>query len=441
MATLNYKLREGRNDSFMVQLVFSYGRGKLFRKTTGIELKKREYWNNDRQRVRETTNVPEHKSYNRVLTDLSHHIISGYQELSSRGELIDNVELTNLFNSHQKNPAASKKRKGFDIIGSFKSWIEYCITTKRTRKGQKLSYGTIRTYKTTLGVLQNMEKENLQPRNEKEVSNQFYSNILSHCSNKEYSDGYSGKVVKNVKTFLKYMVRERGVEFPNYRPEDFVVLKPEAEDIYLTVPELMKIYFLDLSAHKPILSRARDLFLISAFTGLRISDNRRLSDSNIREGTGSRMFSITSKKTGSKVVVPIPDVVEKILERNDGIPESLPDQTINRLIKEIGELAGLDDKVWTSRTVGGRTTRTEHMKFELIKTHTARRSFCTNAYLADVSTLDIMALSGHKSETSFLRYIKVTQEEHADRISKHAFFESLRPDEHGISTETELKAV
>ena len=53
-------------------------------------------------------------------------------------------------------------------------------------------------------------------------------------------------------------------------------------------------------------------------------------------------------------------------------------------------------------------------KYQLIKTHTARRSFCTNAYKAGMDCLDIMALSGHTTEKSFLRYIKVTQEERQD---------------------------
>ena len=61
-------------------------------------------------------------------------------------------------------------------------------------------------------------------------------------------------------------------------------------------------------------------------------------------------------------------------------------------------------------------------KYQLIKTHTARRSFCTNAYKAGMDCLDIMALSGHTTEKSFLRYIKVTQEERARRIAGAWFF-------------------
>ena len=61
-------------------------------------------------------------------------------------------------------------------------------------------------------------------------------------------------------------------------------------------------------------------------------------------------------------------------------------------------------------------------KYEMIKTHTARRSFCTNAYLSGMDTLEIMALSGHKTETNFMKYIKVTARERAKRIAEHKFF-------------------
>ena len=72
---------------------------------------------------------------------------------------------------------------------------------------------------------------------------------------------------------------------------------------------------------------------------------------------------------------------------------------------------------------GGRMTSCKRLKYELIKTHTARRSFCTNAYLLRMDTLDIMALSGHKTGTNFLKYIKVTGKERAKRIAEHKFFQ------------------
>jgi hypothetical protein len=75
------------------------------------------------------------------------------------------------------------------------------------------------------------------------------------------------------------------------------------------------------------------------------------------------------------------------------------------------------------QTKGGRKVVYKRLKYEMIKTHTARRSFCTNAYLTKMDTLDIMALSGHKTETDFLKYIKVKGKERAKRLAEHEFFQ------------------
>jgi len=70
------------------------------------------------------------------------------------------------------------------------------------------------------------------------------------------------------------------------------------------------------------------------------------------------------------------------------------------------------------RTKGGLKTISTLQKWEMISSHTCRRSFCTNQYLAGMPTLTIMAVSGHETETSFLKYIKVSKKEHAVRMQE-----------------------
>ncbi len=52
-------------------------------------------------------------------------------------------------------------------------------------------------------------------------------------------------------------------------------------------------------------------------------------------------------------------------------------------------------------------------KWHLISTHTARRSFATDEYLAGTPPLTIMAITGHKTEKSFLRYMRISPSDHA----------------------------
>ena len=95
---------------------------------------------------------------------------------------------------------------------------------------------------------------------------------------------------------------------------------------------------------------------------------------------------------------------------------------MNKCLKEIAELARIDKPIECTITKAGILQKNTFPKYELITTHTARRSFATNLYLADVPSISIMKITGHRTEKSFLKYIKVTQEQNADKLLNHPFF-------------------
>lgn len=88
-------------------------------------------------------------------------------------------------------------------------------------------------------------------------------------------------------------------------------------------------------------------------------------------------------------------------------------------MKEIG----LNDKVTYTYTRGGKLVTTTREKCELISSHTARRSAATNMYLTGrMKTLEIMKITGHRSEQNFFRYIRLTNDDTARSISGDLFF-------------------
>ncbi len=110
-------------------------------------------------------------------------------------------------------------------------------------------------------------------------------------------------------------------------------------------------------------------------------------------------------------------MVESILNKYDGeLPDVPSNQKVNDYLKEVGEIAEINAPFKKSITKGGVKQTTVYKKWEVLSTHTARRSFATNAYNAGVPSLTIMAITGHKTETSFLKYIKVTPKEHALKL-------------------------
>jgi integrase len=76
----------------------------------------------------------------------------------------------------------------------------------------------------------------------------------------------------------------------------------------------------------------------------------------------------------------------------------------------------------TTITKEGKEISIQTPKYNLITSHTARRSFCTNAFLSGMPAIDIMAISGHTTEKSFLIYIKATAEQKAQKIAEYDFF-------------------
>ncbi|MDR0796450.1 MAG: tyrosine-type recombinase/integrase [Tannerella sp.] len=100
------------------------------------------------------------------------------------------------------------------------------------------------------------------------------------------------------------------------------------------------------------------------------------------------------------------------------MPDVISNQRFNEYIKEVCKIAGITSKETITRTVGGKVVTESFEKWEHVTSHTGRRCFATNMYKRGLPTLAIMSITGHKTEKSFLKYIKVKQDEHAEMMKK-----------------------
>ena len=189
----------------------------------------------------------------------------------------------------------------------------------------------------------------------------------------------------------------------------------ESHAVFLSMNEIARIYYYKFihQDKRRARERIRDLFVVGCLTALRYSDYSTLTKDNFQDG-----FIIKrTKKTNVTVRVPMHDYVREIIAKYDGdIPSGLCIQVI---MKEIG----LTDKITYSYTVGGFLKTVTKEKWELISSHTARRSAATNLYMTGrMKTLEIMKLTGHRSEQNFFRYIRLTQDDTARSISGDSFW-------------------
>lgn len=187
--------------------------------------------------------------------------------------------------------------------------------------------------------------------------------------------------------------------------------------IFLTNEEIEKIFQLKgLSKEQ---HAAREVFIIACCTGLRYSDVSRLTPDNFN----NNVLHIKTLKTGAVVDIPVHWMIKEILQRNKNvIPGLKSQQNYNAIIKRICKKADIRDKVLYERTEGLRIVRKNVEKWQLVSSHTARRSLATNMYLAGIAPARIMLITGHKTEQAFFSYIRINRIENAKELSEHPFF-------------------
>lgn len=233
----------------------------------------------------------------------------------------------------------------------------------------------------------------------------------------KYSPSTIGQWSTVVKTLLRKS-KERGCKISEDL-KDFVVMKEESISVALSEEEIERLVVFDFSNDKK-LENARDLMILGLWTGLRVSDVMALPaiDPN------SKFIEVEPQKTrntsGAKVVIPLHHHIKEMI-RKRGMPTPMKKIAFNKIIKDVCRLVGFND-VAEGSLMNPKTRRKERGMFEkwqLISSHTCRRSFATNLYLMNFPTLSIMKITGHTTEASFLKYIKVTPKEHAEKLLAH----------------------
>lgn len=301
------------------------------------------------------------------------------------------------------------------LFSFIRSFIDKSETKPNPKTGRPVCYKMRREYEVTFKYLQEYATAKNLKIDFKNIDLDFYDSFTQFLQEKKLSVNTIGKKIQTLKIFLNAAKDEGKNSYETYKSKKFIAMSEEAETIYLNESELKKISEINLS-DRPALERVRDLFIVGCWTGCRFSDISQITPENISDG----LIHLKQQKTGNKVIIPLHPVVTAMINKYDGrLPEAVSNQKFNVALKIIGEKAGLKERTYKSITKGGKKITTSHLKHELITTHTARRSFATNLYNSGFPSISIMAITGHVTEESFLKYIKVTPDEHAKKLQKH----------------------
>lgn len=381
------------------------------------------YWDDRNQKVRSVAAASTIKdSINNKLSEFDSFVFEKINDYKT----YNNIDVAKLL-KEDIDIFFGKKVITIKEVLTFYTFAEKFIEQSKNRiietTGAKISDRTIHDYVRVLNLIKSFEKQESYEITFDTITLEFYYMFVSYLEELNFSINTIGKFIKVLKVFMNRATEDGLNTNLNHKNKHFIKPTANSEQIYLNLKEIDKIIALDLN-DEPILDNARDLFIIGCFTGLRVSDFNGLTKESIATHQNQRIFKITVKKTGKYLPIPLHPEVEKILAKNGGHPpKKMYAQKINDALSKIGAKAKIKEKIAINSIKGGKKITKMLSKYDLIKNHTARRSFCTNAYITGMPEIDIMAISGHTSLKTFRNYIKITADERAIKIAENPFFQ------------------
>jgi hypothetical protein len=434
--SVNYYLKHGKeyaNHNIYLQFKFDGQRLRYYLQQS-VDPKR---WNLKKQRVKDADAKTADGRYriNDLLNTLAQVCIDAYYQEAANGAPTPagiKRHLDQFINQHHQAEADKAGTPTlFELADRF-------IAGDITYQGREKSLNTLKTYRTTKHHLEGFSKHSRRPINFDDITLDFYYSFVNYLKNeKKLSPNAIGKAIQVLKVFMGEAVDLGYTKNTSFKHRKFAVTRMDSDSIALTEAEISILYNVDLSDDKP-LERARDLFVFGCMVGLRHSDYSNVKPQNIIDVDGQKFIYIRSKKTQEVVYIPCNPIVLDIFSRYSKTPNNLPptiaEQTFNRYIKAAARLAGL--------TSPGRLLSKPDVELcDLVSSHTARRSFATNYYLEGFPTIDLMKITGHKTERSFLKYIKISKLDAAKRMAEHNRRKNWAVLLGGINNREQLKAV
>lgn len=307
---------------------------------------------------------------------------------------------------------------------------------RHTNRGTRYAKGTIDAFNQTYHQFTYFQQEMNLFVDFDDINMTFYKKYTRYLESKQYTLNSIGKCISVLKSILNSAECDGINKNTKYKDKRFKASNTEVDAIYLTHEDLQKIVSLDLSnTGNKIYEHVRDIFIVGVCTAQRVSDYSRITPECIKHQESHiiqdgeivkkkyDVIELIQQKTKTKVSIPISSQLFAILKKYDYKLPKVRDLTINKYIKEIGKMAGINQIVETKKITSG-TYITQHKpKYELIYTHTARRTGATLMYLAGMDVYDIMKITGHSSPTMLKRYIKADSLDIANKIvSKYDYF-------------------
>ena len=362
-------------------------------------------WNADRQQFRRS--YPLAEEANQLLTRMAADVLSWWRGVRAAG---DTPTVTGL-RAALRPAVVVPPPAPLLLVHELRAWRE-------VQRGRGIMHETLKHYLVTANWLRDYEtwaELSLLVSTYDLATHDGLLHYLRHVRNLAQNTLYT--VGKDLCRLLRYLREERGQTLL-VEPGKVRVACVETDKLYLAAAELERLRLTLLPA---TLVPVRDVFLFCCYTGLRYSDVLQLHGGNVEalaDGSG-RVLRLVQTKTRTKVSIYLTGAASAILEKYAGAERSGPgarllpvftNQVMNRYLKRVGRLAGLDRLTEISEVANGRVVKRAVVAWEQLTMHAARHSFAVQSLLRGVPVAVLQRVMGHSSITTTMIYAKVVED-------------------------------
>lgn len=432
---LKFTLKDTKEKQTLLYAV-CYHESKRIKVSTGLKVVS-ETWNAKMQRCEISSRFTERVNRaSRKVNKLLDAIIEKWKWATEQGNMLwreskrftrEEVikgDLAHIISQVMKADEKEEERKQITPLEFFDKYVEEMTHKVDQRTGRYIGERTQVHHRTVLARIKAFMAEK-HIKDDFSVFDERFARLFTDWAytSKNYRQNTIPATFSVLKVWLNAAKADKLFDGEDYKK--YPSKGADVDNIYLTKEEIERIYRLDIPTliakgeidAKSQMEKTRDLFVIGCWTGLRRSDINRLEKALF--DLEKNEVTIVTEKTGEKVTIPMHPFIKELYEKYDGKFPKLTDKAnTNRHLQEIGRHARIDDEIMVKENRGGKIISHIYKKYEMIKMHTARRSFATNLYLDGAPTISIMKLTGHTTEMNFLKYIKITKEENAEMMRK-----------------------
>lgn len=445
MASIQFRIRSKANKNVSIKIRVSNGRSLSLEQNTGFSINPNE-WSESNDLPKQTNN----KLLISNLKKLDNYILDNLNKDLANNVLIDKYWLEDKIKSCFDRVETTDKNV---LINH----IQYIIDNANTRKvktngGYKigLSKNTIKNYNIFKNIILEYQIKIKKQIHFVEITKPFvdrYTNWLINTKN--YSTNYAGKQLEMLKTIcidaekneIKVSTYSKNIqhfresdndryiqtlsfkELEQIKNYDFTDVK-KLEKFKKENPKLTK----DILIAPKELINARNWVLLGCEIGQRGGDLLKITEDNVRYKGESIYLDVLQEKTNKDVTIGVIEPFAIDIIKNQ-FPIKIPHQKLNNYVKIICKLAGIDEVV-KGKKLDSKTNRMVlgfYPKYELIASHSFRRSFASNYYKI-IPTPILINTTGHSKESMFLKYINRREDKDANADLFMQFYEQINKD-------------